>query len=143
MIVVPGLIDLHVHLREPGHEYKETIETGARAAVRGGFTTICPMPNTSPVNDNSQVTAYIVNRAKELGFCRILPVGAITRGLEGNTLSEYGDMKQKGMVAISDDGQTRGRCKGDAKGHGVCPADLSLPVISHAEESYPLPGMVP
>ena len=133
MIAAPGLIDLHVHLREPGHEYKETIETGAKAAVRGGFTTICPMPNTSPVNDNSQVTAYIVNRAKELRLCRILPVGAITRGLEGNILAEYGDMKQKGMVAISDDGRpvadarVMRRAMEYARG-------LGLPVISHAED---------
>lgn len=133
MIAVPGLIDLHVHLREPGHEYKETIETGAKAAVRGGFTTICPMPNTSPVNDNSQVTAYIVNRAKELGLCRVLPVGAITQGLKGNTLAEYGDMKQKGMVAISDDGRpvadarVMRRAMEYAKG-------LGLVLISHAED---------
>ncbi len=133
MIAVPGLIDLHVHLREPGHEYKETIETGAKAAVRGGFTTICPMPNTSPVNDNSQVTAYIVNRAKELGLCRILPIGAITRGLEGTILAEYGDMEQKGMVAISDDGRpvadARVMRRAMEYAHG-----LGLPVISHAED---------
>ena len=133
MLAVPGLIDLHVHLREPGHEYKETIETGARAAVRGGFTTICPMPNTSPVNDNSQVTAYIVNRARELKLCRILPVGAITHGLEGNTLAEYGDMKEKGMVAISDDGRpvadARVMRRAMEYAHG-----LNLPVISHAED---------
>ncbi|GAB6145141.1 dihydroorotase [Desulfocicer niacini] len=133
MIAVPGLIDLHVHLREPGHEYKETIETGAKAAVRGGFTTICPMPNTAPVNDNSQVTAYIVNRAKELGLCRILPVGAITRGLEGNTLAEYGDMKQKGMVAISDDGRPVADARVMRRAMEYA-SGLGLAVISHAED---------
>ena len=133
MVAVPGLIDLHVHLREPGHEYKETIETGAKAAVRGGFTTICPMPNTSPVNDNSQVTAYIVNRAKELGLCRILPVGAITHGLEGNTLAEYGDMKQKGMVAISDDGRPVADARVMRRAMEYANG-LGLPVISHAED---------
>lgn len=133
MIAVPGLIDLHVHLREPGHEYKETIETGAKAAVRGGFTTICPMPNTSPVNDNSQVTAYIVNRAKELKLCRILPVGAITHGLEGNTLAEYGDMQQKGMVAISDDGRPVADARVMRRAMEYANG-LNLPVISHAED---------
>ena len=133
MIAVPGLIDLHVHLREPGHEYKETIETGAKAAVRGGFTTICPMPNTSPVNDNSQVTAFIVNRANELGLCRVLPVGAITRGLEGNTLAEYGDMKQKGMVAISDDGRPVADARVMRRAMEYANG-LNLPVISHAED---------
>ncbi|SMC83532.1 dihydroorotase [Desulfocicer vacuolatum DSM 3385] len=133
MIAVPGLIDLHVHLREPGHEYKETIETGARAAVRGGFTTICPMPNTSPVNDNSQVTAYIVNKARDLGLCRILPVGAITRGLEGDTLAEYGDMKQKGMVAISDDGRPVADARVMRRAMEYANG-LGLPVISHSED---------
>jgi len=133
MVAVPGLIDIHVHLREPGHEYKETIETGAKAAVRGGFTTICPMPNTSPVNDNSQVTAYIVNRAKELGLCRILPVGAITHGLEGNTLAEYGDMQQKGMVAISDDGRPVADARVMRRAMEYANG-LNLPVISHAED---------
>jgi len=133
MVAVPGLIDLHVHLREPGHEYKETIETGAKAAVRGGFTIICPMPNTSPVNDNSQVTAYIVNRAKELGLCRILPVGAITHGLEGNTLAEYGDMQQKGMVAISDDGRPVADARVMRRAMEYANG-LDLPVISHAED---------
>ena len=133
MVAVPGLIDLHVHLREPGHEYKETIETGAKAAVRGGFTTICPMPNTLPVNDTAAVTAFITSRAEALKLSRILPVGAITRGLEGRTLCEYGDMKDKGVVAISDDGRpvTDARVMRRAMEYVK---GLDLPVISHAED---------
>ncbi len=133
MILVPGLIDLHVHLREPGHEYKETIETGLRAAAKGGFTGVCPMPNTLPVNDNAQVTRFIVNRAKEIGLSRVHPVGAISLGLKGTTISEYSDMKQAGMVAISDDGRpvedssVMRRAMEYASG-------LGLPVISHSED---------
>ncbi|MEA1969440.1 MAG: dihydroorotase [Thermodesulfobacteriota bacterium] len=104
MILVPGLIDLHVHLREPGAEYKETIETGVKAAARGGFTAVCPMPNTDPVNDNAQITQFIISRAKETSLCRVYPVGAISAGLKGEALAEHGGMKQAGIVAISDDG---------------------------------------
>ncbi|MBU0994017.1 MAG: dihydroorotase [Proteobacteria bacterium] len=104
-IVVPGLIDMHVHLREPGHEYKETIETGCRAAVTGGFTAVCSMPNTSPVNDSSQVTEFIISKAKKAGLARVYPVAAISPGLQGKGLSEYGELKQAGAVAISDDGK--------------------------------------
>ena len=132
-IVVPGLIDLHVHLREPGHEYKETIETGLMAAARGGFTAVCPMANTSPVNDNAQVTSFIINRAKELGLSRIYPVGAITKGLKGESLAEFGDMKKAGIAAVSDDGcpvensMLMRRALEYAKG-------LNIPVISHSED---------
>jgi dihydroorotase len=104
-IVVPGLIDMHVHLREPGHEYKETIETGCRAAAAGGFTTICSMPNTHPVNDNRQVTEFILRQAEKAGLVRVLPVGAISKGLEGHYLCEYGELKEAGVVAVSDDGK--------------------------------------
>lgn len=97
MTLVPGLVDIHVHLREPGAEYKETIETGLQAAARGSFTAVCHMPNTNPVNDNAQVTRFIVNRAKELGLSRVHPVGAISipsapsvRGLRGSPLSSTG-----------------------------------------------------
>lgn len=133
MVLVPGLIDLHVHLREPGHEYKETIETGLRAAAKGGFTGVCPMPNTHPVNDNAQITRFIVDRAKEIGLARVYPVGAISLGLKGSTISEYGDMKRAGMVAISDDGRpvenslVMRRAMEYASG-------LGLPVISHSED---------
>ncbi len=104
MIVTPGLIDLHTHLREPGFEYKENVDTGVAAAIAGGFTTICCMPNTNPVNDNASVTELILERAKKAGKANILPVGAITRGLKGEELSEIGELISAGCVAISDDG---------------------------------------
>ncbi|RLC11393.1 MAG: dihydroorotase, partial [Deltaproteobacteria bacterium] len=95
-IVTPGLIDMHVHFREPGHEYKETIESGCLAAVRGGFTAVCTMPNTNPVNDTRQVTEYILKRADEVNAARVWPVAAISRGLEGKHLCEYGELKHAG-----------------------------------------------
>ncbi|MBR2330840.1 MAG: dihydroorotase [Clostridia bacterium] len=102
--VFPGLIDMHVHLREPGYEYKEDIESGSKAAVKGGFTQICCMPNTDPVADNKVVVSYIKNRAKEVGLCKVHPIGAITKGEKGEQLAQIGDMKKAGAVAISDDG---------------------------------------
>lgn len=104
LLVVPGLIDLHVHLREPGHEYKEDIASGSRAAAAGGFATVCCMPNTSPVNDSRAVTELIVQRARQVNGVRVLPIGAITRGLEGRELAEIGEMTAAGVVALSDDG---------------------------------------
>ena len=103
--VVPGFIDLHTHLREPGHEYKEDILTGTRAAAAGGFTAVCAMPNTNPPNDNRAVTELIVRRALEVGAVRVYPVGAISKGLAGETLSEMGELKDAGCVAVSDDGR--------------------------------------
>ena len=133
-IVAPGLIDMHVHLREPGYEYKETVATGCRAAARGGFTTICPMPNTNPVNDRAEVCRFIRNQAQNSGVgVRVCPVGAISRNLAGEELAEYGDLKTAGAVAVSDDGrpvmdgQLMRRALEYAKG-------FSLPVISHCEE---------
>jgi len=105
MLVVPGLIDMHVHLREPGHEYKETIQTGCQAAAAGGFTSIACMPNTNPVNDNKSVTEYIIDRAQSLGCVNVFPVGAITKGLAGEALSEMGELCAAGAVAVSDDGK--------------------------------------
>jgi dihydroorotase len=103
-VVAPGFIDLHVHLREPGHEYKEDIASGARAAAAGGFTTICCMPNTNPPNDNRAVTDLIVRRAREAAIVRVLPIGAISKGLKGESLAEMGEMKDAGIIAVSDDG---------------------------------------
>jgi dihydroorotase len=103
--VVPGLVDLHVHLREPGQEYKEDIESGLRAAAAGGFTAVCPMANTAPVNDTRAVTEMMLDRARALGGPRLLPVAAITRGLEGRELTEMADLKDAGAVAVSDDGR--------------------------------------
>jgi len=105
LVVAPGFIDLHVHLREPGQEYKETIATGAAAAVAGGFTAICAMPNTRPVNDNASLTRYMVSKAQEAGLARVYPIGAITRGSEGTELAEMADLKAAGAVAVSDDGR--------------------------------------
>lgn len=104
--VLPGLIDMHVHLREPGFEGKEDIESGSRAAVAGGFTQVCCMPNTNPVCDNAVVVSYILNRQKEVNLCKINPIGAITRGEEGEQMAEIGKMKAAGAVALSDDGRS-------------------------------------
>jgi dihydroorotase len=103
-LVIPGLIDMHVHLREPGFEYKETIKTGTMAAVKGGFTTVCCMPNTYPVNDNASVTEFIIRKAAQEGFCTVLPIGAITKEQKGEELAEIGTMKNEGCIAFSDDG---------------------------------------
>ncbi len=105
MIVAPGFIDMHVHLREPGIEHAETIESGSRAAAAGGFTTICCMPNTIPVNDCATVTSYIVERARNAAIVNVLPIGAITKGSKGEELAAIGSMKKAGIVAISDDGK--------------------------------------
>ncbi|HVP65813.1 MAG TPA: dihydroorotase [Anaeromyxobacteraceae bacterium] len=102
--VTPGFIDLHVHLREPGQEYKETVQTGARAAAAGGFTAVCAMPNTLPPNDNASVTELVLARAAAAGAARVYPVGCITRGRKGEELAEYGELKAAGCVALSDDG---------------------------------------
>jgi dihydroorotase len=131
-IVTPGLIDMHVHLREPGHEYKETIKSGCLAAAHGGFTAICPMPNTNPVNDNGQINEYILKKAGVADTVRVYPVAAISKGLNGKSLCEYGELKEAGAIALSDDGnpvsnsQLMRRAMEYAKGFG-------LPVISHCE----------
>lgn len=104
--VFPGLIDMHVHLREPGFERKEDIESGSKAAVKGGFTQVCCMPNTNPVADNKVVVSYIKMRAKEVNLCKVNPVGAITKGLKGEEMAAIAGMKKAGAVAISDDGVT-------------------------------------
>ena len=104
-LVVPGFVDLHVHFREPGFEYKETIQSGTEAAVAGGFTTVCAMPNTNPVNDNQAVTEFMLERAKAAGNAHLYPIGAITKRSEGKELAEIGDLRRAGCVAISDDGK--------------------------------------
>ncbi len=105
LIVAPGFIDLHTHLREPGAEYKETIATGAAAAVAGGWTTICAMPNTDPVNDSPAVTRFIIEQAERAQLANVFPIGALTKGSNGTELSEMGEMKAAGIVAVSDDGR--------------------------------------
>ncbi len=104
-LVLPGFVDLHVHFREPGFEYKETIQSGTAAAVAGGFTTVCAMPNTNPVNDNQAVTEFMLERAKAAGNAHLYPIGAITKKSEGKELAEIGDLRRSGCVAISDDGK--------------------------------------
>jgi dihydroorotase len=131
--VVPGLIDLHVHLREPGQEYKEDIETGTRAAAAGGFTTVCCMPNTKPVNDHRAITELIVRRAREVGAVRVRPIGAITQGLEGTALADIADMKEGGIVAISDDGRPVMN-SGLMRRAFEYAKTFDLPVVQHAED---------
>jgi dihydroorotase len=131
--IVPGLIDLHVHLREPGQEYKEDIETGTRAAAAGGFTTICCMPNTKPVNDQRAVTELIVRRSREVGSVRVRPIGAITHGLEGKLLADIADMKEAGIVAISDDGRPVMN-SGLMRRAFEYAKTFDLPVVQHAED---------
>ena len=103
--IVPGLIDMHVHLREPGEEYKETICSGTQAAVAGGFTSVACMPNTQPVNDCAAVTQYILEKSRDEGSCRVFPVGAISKGIEGKNIAEYGELRATGVAAVSDDGR--------------------------------------
>ena len=104
-IAVPGLVDIHVHLRDPGQEYKETIETGTAAAAHGGFTGICSMPNTNPTTDNATTIDYVLDKAAQAGHCRVYPSGACTKGLKGESLSEMGEMFLHGAVAFTDDGR--------------------------------------
>jgi len=104
-LVLPGFVDLHVHFREPGFEYKETIQSGTAAAIAGGFTSVCAMPNTNPVNDNQSITEFMIDRARAAGNAHLYPIGAITKGSEGKELAEIGDLRRAGCVAISDDGK--------------------------------------
>jgi dihydroorotase len=133
LIVTPGFLDIHVHLREPGFEHAETIQTGGRAAAAGGFTTICCMPNTKPVNDNATVTSYIIERAERLSPVRVYPIGAITKGSLGDELASIGAMKQAGAVAISDDGRPvmNSRVMRRAMELG---AGWDIPIIDHCED---------
>ncbi len=135
LIVAPGFIDMHVHLREPGFEHAETIESGARAAAAGGFTTICCMPNTIPVNDNATVTSYIVERARNRAVVNVRPIGAITKGSEGVELSTYGSMKEAGIVAISDDGRPVMNARVMRRAMETA-RSLDLTVINHCEDLH-------
>ncbi len=133
LIVSPGFIDIHSHLRDPGQEWKEDIETGSLAAVSGGITSVCCMANTDPVNDNPVVTRYIIEKAKEVGLCDVFPVGAITKGLRGEELAEIGRMVKAGIVAISDDGETpkNSQVLRNAMDYAK---SLGIPVFCHSED---------
>src|SRR6202140_1814328 len=140
-VVAPGFIDLHCHLREPGGESSETIETGTRAAARGGFTAVCPMPNTRPVNDNVSVTRSILERAAAVASVRVWPIGAASVGSKGEALSEMAAMKQAGIVAVSDDGRPIATAKLLRQVMDYC-RSLDLPVIDHCEDSSLFAGAV-
>ena len=133
LIVAPGFIDLHAHLREPGQESSETIETGTRAAARGGFTAVCCMPNTKPVNDNASVTRFILDRTKASASVRVWPIGAASVGSKGEDIAEIAAMKQAGIVAVSDDGKPIATAKLARQVMDYC-CSLDLPVIEHAED---------
>src|SRR5215203_772335 len=133
LLVAPGFIDLHVHLREPGQEHKETIATGAAAAVAGGWTSVCPMPNTSPINDNAAITRYMIEQAERAGLANVFPVGAITKGSSGTELAEMGEMKAAGAVAVSDDGRPVPNA-GIMRRAMQYAKDFDLPVIDHCED---------
>src|SRR3954466_10461224 len=133
LVVCPGLIDIHVHLREPGHEHKETVATGTAAAVAGGFTAVACMPNTSPVNDNAGVTEYILKKAAEANLARVYPIGAVSRGQKGEQLADIAELKQAGCVAVTDDGRpvaTALLMRRALEYAGM----YSMPVIEHCEE---------
>jgi dihydroorotase len=133
LIVAPGFIDLHVHLREPGFEHAESIESGSRAAAAGGFTSICCMPNTKPVNDSPMVTSYIVERARSKAVVNVFPIGAITKGSEGEELAAIGAMKDAGAVAISDDGRPVMNSRVMRRAMEFA-RSYDLPVIDHCED---------
>src|ERR687888_275535 len=133
LVVCPGLIDMHVHLREPGQEHKETVATGTAAAVAGGFTAVACMPNTSPVNDNAGVTEYILKKAAEANLARVYPIGAVSRGQQGEQLADIAELRQAGCVAISDDGRpvaTAVLMRRALEYAGM----FNMPVIEHCED---------
>jgi dihydroorotase len=141
LVVCPGFIDMHVHLREPGYEYKETIETGTRAAAAGGFTAVCAMANTLPVNDNRAVTDYVRARPRAGAVTRVYPVGAVTKNLEGKDLAELAELAEAGCVAFSDDG----RCVTNAQLYRRAmeyALPFGVPIVSHAEDPHLAAGGV-
>lgn len=141
LVVAPGLIDIHTHLREPGFEWKETIRTGTMAAARGGFTSVVCMANTDPVNDNKAVTEYIMEKARTEGVVRVFPCGAVTKGLKGEDLSEMGEMHASGAIAISDDGKSVANAQLFLKAMEYARL-FNLAIICHCEEETLSHGFV-
>lgn len=135
MVVAPGFLDMHVHLREPGFEHAETIESGSRCAAQGGFTSICCMPNTAPVNDNATVTSYIIERARRHAVVNVYPIGAITKGSNGEELAAIGSMKNAGVVAISDDGKPVMNARVMRRAMEFA-RSFGIPVIDHCEDHH-------
>lgn len=133
LLVAPGFIDLHVHLREPGQEHKETIASGCAAAVAGGWTSVCPMPNTSPINDNAAITRYMIEQAERANTANVFPIGAITKSSDGSELAEMGEMKAAGAVAVSDDGRPVPNA-GIMRRAMQYAKDFGLPVVDHCED---------
>ncbi len=135
LVVAPGFIDMHVHLREPGFEHAENIESGSRAAAAGGFTSVCCMPNTKPVNDSATVTSYIVDRARKNAIVNVFPIGAITKGSDGEELASIGAMKAAGVVAISDDGRPVMNARVMRRAMETA-RSFDLPLINHCEDLH-------
>ena len=139
--IIPGMIDMHCHLREPGFEYKETIETGAKSAVSGGFTTICPMPNTKPTPDNKETLIKIINKAKEIDLCNIYPYASVSKGEKGEELVDFAELKKAGAIAFSDDGMPVVNAK--MMREAMIMADkLNTFVASHCEEKSVAKGAI-
>ena len=139
--IIPGMIDIHCHLREPGFEYKETIETGSKSAVKGGFTTICPMPNTKPTPDNAEVLQKIISEANRVGLCNVLPYGSVSRGEKGEELTDFKQLKNSGAIAFSDDGMPVVSAK--LMREAIINADkIGTFVASHCEEKSVAAGAI-
>lgn len=141
LVIIPGMIDMHCHLREPGFEYKETIETGSKSAVKGGFTTICPMPNTNPTPDSAFVLEKIINEAKRVNLCNILPYGSVSKGEKGEELTNFEELKRAGAIAFSDDGMPVVNSK--LMREAIIKVDgLGTFVASHCEEKSVAEGAI-
>ncbi len=133
LVVAPGLIDMHVHFRDPGQTHKEDILTGSKAAAKGGFTTVCCMPNTNPVIDSAEVVNYILDKAAEDKYTNVLPVGAVTKGMKGEEITDIAELKEAGVCAISEDGKSVMDEEVYAKAMAKA-AELNVPVLAHCEE---------
>jgi dihydroorotase len=133
LVVAPGFIDLHTHLREPGAEYKETIATGVAAAVAGGWTSVCAMPNTDPVNDSAAVTRFVIEQAQHAQLANVFPIGALTKASNGKELAEMGEMRSAGIVAVSDDGRPVASA-GMMRRAMEYARGFDLPVIDHCQD---------